>query len=199
MCITRKQLPNNASLEMVQQLQIVASPGDNRSRWRGVDQTHWNTSLRIRNIRTYLWQLWLTLARERETANWLPLLDEHPGHVVGIHTIQPTLEVNCISFLGFFQQRLHHVLNLLCSDSLIWSMTRRRKQLGSTKPAELPPVRSVRSVGQVFVLSASKAQDDVGQFVRGPRWEHNIVGLTQLFRHISSGNHDARHGTCKTK
>ena len=118
-----------------------------------------------------------------------PLVGEHPGHVVGRHTIQLQPQVHGVSTPRFFQETAEHVVNLLRSHFLIRGLPLWGKQLGVAQFTQLSPILSVGSP-KVFVLCASGAHIPIQP--RGPRWEIRIVGLEELLRHGRSRHHYAR-------
>lgn len=81
-----------------------------------------------------------------------PLIDEHPGHDVACHTKHPFSNSHFVSFVGLRNEHLHHVVHLMCPLLMVGHNTLGGKQLRDVKLSQPPPMRSIGSSSQVFVV-----------------------------------------------
>ena len=124
-----------------------------------------------------------------------PLIDQHPSHDVANHARRPFSNSHLVSLVGLRNEHLHHVVHLLCPVLLVGRNTLGGKQLQVIKLSQPPPMRSIGSSRQVFVIII--AVNDTEEHSLWPWWESGVVGLKELLGHCCSWHNNAWLGPCR--
>ena len=85
------------------------------------------------------------------------------------------------------------MVNLLCADARVRGMALWGKELRGAQLANLPPVESIGSAREIFVVSVSRVHGPIQPL--GPRCENCIAVLEELFCHGHSRYHYTRLGS----